>query len=232
MAEQTYHQFCPVAMAAEILCTRWTVVLLRELLAGNTRFNGLRRGLPRISPALLSQRLKELEGAGIVERRPIAAEPGAFEYHLTPAGQELGPLVESFGRWGQRWVSSELSLKRLDATLLVWDMHRNLRLDPPPSSRQVVKIAFTDAPPNEKHFWLVATPDQCVDFCRVDPGHDVDLYVHAELSALTAVWMGLKPFAEAVEEERVRMTGERSLVAAFPRWLKLSPFASEERMVA
>ena len=73
--ERSYNQFCPVAMAAEVLCSRWTVVLLRELLAGSTRFNDLRRGLPRMSPALLSQRLKELEETGIVERRPVPGEP-------------------------------------------------------------------------------------------------------------------------------------------------------------
>src|ERR1700710_2096903 len=101
-------------MAAEILCTRWTVVLLRELMAGSTRFNDLRRGLPRMSPALLSQRLKELEASGIVARTPLPNEPGIFEYHQTDAGRELKPLVEAFGIWGQRWVGSELSLQHLD----------------------------------------------------------------------------------------------------------------------
>ena len=91
--ERSYNQFCPVAMAAEMLCTRWTIVLLRELLAGSTRFNELRRGLPRMSPALLSQRLKELEEAGIVERVPVDGEPGLNEYRLTSSGRELEPLV-------------------------------------------------------------------------------------------------------------------------------------------
>src|SRR3954471_8807273 len=104
MTVGSYKQFCPVAMAAEILCTRWTVVLLRELVAGSTRFNELRRGVPRMSPALLSQRLKDLESQGILCRSPSPSEPGIFEYHLTDAGRELEPLVEAFGVWGQRWV--------------------------------------------------------------------------------------------------------------------------------
>src|SRR5881275_3348365 len=87
MTQGSYKQFCPVAMAAEILCTRWTVVLLRELIAGSTRFNELRRGVPRMSPALLSQRLKDLEGAGIVTRQ-LSADPGVFEYRLTESGRE------------------------------------------------------------------------------------------------------------------------------------------------
>src|SRR5918911_3373355 len=96
MTQGSYKQFCPVAMAAEILCTRWTVVLLRELVAGSTRFNDLRRGVPRMSPALLSQRLKELEAAGIVARTASVSDPGIFEYHLTAAGRELEPLVQAF----------------------------------------------------------------------------------------------------------------------------------------
>src|SRR2546421_6455184 len=110
MAQGSYKQFCPVAMAAEILCTRWTVLLVRELMAGSTRFNDLRRGVPRMSPALLSQRLKELDAAGIVCRQSSPTEPGVFEYRLTAAGQELEPVVEAFGIWGQRWVPAELSL--------------------------------------------------------------------------------------------------------------------------
>src|SRR5512144_1918045 len=100
MTQGSYKQFCPVAMAAEVLCTRWTIVLLREMFAGSTRFNDLRRGVPRMSPALLSQRLKELECAGIVRR------DASQEYRLTEAGLELQPIIEAFGVWGQRWVES------------------------------------------------------------------------------------------------------------------------------
>src|SRR5436305_12272638 len=108
MTQGSYKQFCPVAMAAEILCTRWTVVLLRELIAGSTRFNDLRRGVPRMSPALLSQRLKDLEAAGIVVRTPSASDRGSFEYQLTTAGRELKPIVEAFGIWRQRRLDAEL----------------------------------------------------------------------------------------------------------------------------
>ena len=124
-----------VAMAAEILCTRWTVVVLRELFAGSTRFNELRRGVPRMSPALLSRRLKELEEAGIVARAASDADAKSFEYHLTESGRELGPLVEAFGIWGQRRIEVELSLQHLDADLLMWDMRRNLNVTPMPPSR-------------------------------------------------------------------------------------------------
>src|SRR4051794_40945337 len=114
MTQGSYKQFCPVAMAAEVLCTRWTIVLLRELLAGSTRFNELRRGVPRMSPALLSQRLKDLEAAGVVTRQVKASDPNLIEYRLTEAGLELRPIIEGFGVWGQRRIDAEVSLQHLD----------------------------------------------------------------------------------------------------------------------
>ena len=99
----SYGQFCPVAMAAEIVCSRWTALVLRELLCGSTRFNDLRRGVPLMSPTLLSKRLKELEEAGVIAAVPTA-QSGVSEYKLTEAGEDLRPVVMSLGVWGQRWV--------------------------------------------------------------------------------------------------------------------------------
>lgn len=114
MAHGSYGQFCPVAMASEVLCTRWTMLVIRELVCGSKRFNELRRGVPRMSPALLSQRLKELEEAGIVRRVASKDEAGIFEYHLTRAGRELEPIVMAMGFWGQKWVETQASLQNLD----------------------------------------------------------------------------------------------------------------------
>src|SRR3954451_17985809 len=149
----SYRQFCPVAMAAEILCTRWTVVLLRELIAGSTRFNELRRGVPRISAALLSQRLKELEAAGIVTRRTATSELGITEYLLTTAGRELGPIVEAFGIWGQRRIESDLSLQHLDVQLLMWGMRRNLNTTPMPTRRSVLQFAYPELSSTQRLWW-------------------------------------------------------------------------------
>ena len=230
--ERSYNQFCPVAMAAEVLCSRWTVVLLRELLAGSTRFNDLRRGLPRMSPALLSQRLKELEETGIVERRPVPGEPGIHEYALTDAGRELQPLVESFGKWGQRWIPSKLSLEQLDAQLLMWDMRRGLRFEPAPASRLVIQFQYPDAPKRDRSWWLIVEPGEPIDLCSVDPGHNVDLYVTSPLRTMTAIWMGLETVRTARSDDRLILTGDRSLIETMERWLGLSPFAVEERQVA
>lgn len=131
-----YGQFCPVAMAAEILGSRWTIPVLRELLCGSRRFNELRKGVPRMSPALLSQRLRDLEHAGIVRREQNPS--GGPEYCLTQAGEDLRGVVESIGGWGQRWIDAEISLRNLDASLLMWDMRRRIDPKPIPMQRAVI----------------------------------------------------------------------------------------------
>src|SRR3546814_1231609 len=112
-------------MAAEILCTRWTVILLREMAAGSTRFNELRRGVPRMSTALLAKRLRDLEAAGIITRTPLAGEAEIHEYRPTSAGRDLKPVIEAIGIWGPKWVESEAARKNLATDLLLWDMRRN-----------------------------------------------------------------------------------------------------------
>ena len=223
MAQGSYRQFCPVAMAAEVLCTRWTVVLLRELLAGSTRFNDLRRGVPRMSPALLAQRLRDLQAAGIIARVTSAAGPA--EYHLTEAGRELGPIIDAFGIWGQRRVQPEVSLEHLDVQLLMWDMHRNLDPTPMPPSRSVIQFLYSDLPPSQRRFWLVVEPGNGVDLCSSDPGFDVDLYVSVDLRTMTAIWMGHDTVRRALGDERMALTGDESLAANMQAWLGLSPFA-------
>lgn len=232
MATGSYKQFCPVAMAAEILCTRWTVVLLRELMAGSTRFNDLRRGVPRMSPALLSQRLKDLEAAGIVARIASVSDPGIFEYHLTVSGRELGPIIEAFGVWGQRRIEADLSLKHLDVQLLMWDMRRNLNTTPMPRTRSVVQFVYPDLSAAQRSWWLIVDPEDGVDLCSVDPGFDVDLYVSVDLRTMTAIWMGLDTVRAAVGSERMMLTGNRQLASAMQVWLGLSPFAKEQKLAS
>ena len=216
-------------MAAEILCTRWTVVLLRELVAGSTRFNELRRGVPRMSPALLSQRLKELEVAGIVTRKS-GSERGVFEYQLTTAGRELGPIVEAFGVWGQRRIESHLSLQHLDVQLLMWDMRRNLNTTPMPKKRSVVQFSYPELPATQRSWWLIVDPEESVDLCSIDPGFDVDLYVSVDLRTMTAIWMGLDTVRAAIANRRLMLTGNRQLATAMQSWLGLSPFAKEQKL--
>jgi DNA-binding HxlR family transcriptional regulator len=231
MTQGSYRQFCPVAMAAEVLCTRWTVVLLRELVAGSTRFNDLRRGLPRMSPALLSKRLRSLEKAGIVRRVASRREPGIFEYQLTVAGQDLKPVVESIGLWGQRWIESEPSLRNLDPSLLMWDMRRNFDPSPLPDRRCVIQFLYPELPAVHRRWWLVIEPDADIDLCLVDPGFDVDLYVTTDLRTMTSIWMGLTTVSHATSDGKLALTGDHGLARRMQAWLGLSPFAAEKKLV-
>jgi DNA-binding HxlR family transcriptional regulator len=232
MSDSSYNQFCPVAMAAEILGARWTLVLLRELVVGSTRFNDLRRGVPRMSPALLSKRLKDLETAGIVTRSPVVGEPGAFEYRLTEAGRELKPVIEAIGCWGQRWIDIEASLEKLDPNLLMWDMRRNIDPKPMPQCRNTIQVIFTDLPQTRRNWWLVVKPGQEVDLCSVDPGFDVDLYLSTDLRTMTEIWMGHTAIARAKEQGKLLLTGSRQLEADLSSWMRLSPFARVEKRAA
>jgi DNA-binding HxlR family transcriptional regulator len=232
MSEGGYNQFCPVAMAAEILCTRWTMVLLRELVAGSRRFNELRRGVPRMSPALLSKRLKELEAAGIVVRSRAPGGPDAYEYTLTAAGKDLEHVIEAVGGWGHKWIQTESSLANLDPNLLMWDMRRNVNTQPMPKQRSVIQVIFSDVPEAKKNWWLIVDPGDGVDLCSVEPGFDVDLYLVTDLRTMTEIWMGYTTVARAKAEERLVITGSRQLEANLQSWLGLSPFARFERQVA
>jgi DNA-binding HxlR family transcriptional regulator len=232
MTTGSYQQFCPVAMAAEILCTRWTIILLREMFAGSTRFNELRRGVPRMSPALLSLRLKELEAAGIVAHAMSNADPSVSEYRLTESGRDLGPLVEAFGIWGQRRIESKLSLQHLDVDLLMWDMRRNLNTTPMPARRSVVQIVYPELPAAQRRWWLIVDPGTGVDLCKVDPGFDVDLYVSTDLRSMTAIWLGLDTVRAAVANHRIVLTGSRQLASSMQTWLGLSPFAKERKLAS
>ena len=232
MSDSGYSQFCPVSMAAEIICSRWTLLVLRELVLGSTRFNELRRGLPSMSPALLSKRLKDLEAAGVVMRVAAEGEPGVLEYRLTEAGKELRPVIEAIGVWGHRWVTTEATLKNLDANLLMWDIRRNINTDPMPRRRTTIQFIFGDRPPSERNYWLIVEPGNDVDLCLVDPGFDVDLYVSTDLRSMTEIWLGYATITTLSDDERLVLSGNRKLAADLRSWLKLSVFAKVEKKVA
>jgi DNA-binding HxlR family transcriptional regulator len=230
--ETGYQQFCPVAMASDILGPRWTLLIVRNLMLGLTRFNDFRRSLPRMSPTLLSRRLRELEEAGVVARRPSPTDAGVAEYHLTAAGQELGPVLVAIGAWGHRWAESKPQLDKLDAQLLMWDMRRSIRVDRLPLRRTVVQVIYPERPAGERDWWLLMEPGAGTDLCGIDPGYDVDLYVTTDLRTMTAVWMGIEPLASALAAERLVLTGDRGLAARFAEWIGLSVFAGIEKAVA
>lgn len=224
-----YGQFCPVSMAAEVFCSRWTPLILRELLLGTSRFNDLRRGVPRMSPALLSKRLKELEKAGIVS--VARGKGGAVEYGLTPAGQDLKGLVLGLGLWGSRWVESQLSLRNLDPTLLMWDMRRRLVPEPLPPRRCTIQFQYPELSATKQNYWLVVDGG-VVDLCYADPGFEVDLLVRSPLRTMTAVWMGVAKLRREIDAGAIELDGDPKVAGAIQQWLGFSTFAQEQARAA
>lgn len=217
-----YGQFCPVAKTMELLDERWTVLVVRELLCGSRHFNDLRRGVPRMSPTLLSRRLRTLVKAGLVERR---IDGGRTGYALTPAGHELAPIVDALGRWGMRWIP-ELGDEDLDPHLLMWDIHRNVDIDAAAASgRTVLRFTFADVAGSARDWWVVIEPTG-TDLCDFDPGFPVAATVEADLRALTLVWRGEWTWREATKAGRLAVLGPTTLRRAVPHWLNLSAFAS------
>lgn len=217
-----YGQFCPVAKASEILCARWTPLIVRELAAGSRHFNELRRGVPLMSPSLLSRRLKELTQAGVVHQ--IRDEGGQPGYELTRAGEELRPLVEQIGVWGHRWVEDQFEAHDLDIGLLMWDIRRGVDPAAFPSQRVVLQVICADAPEDLRYWWLVSGDGE-VDLCHEDPGFEVDLVMHADLRALTEVWMRRRSFADAKGAGLITVVGDPRLKKRVADWLRGSPIA-------
>jgi DNA-binding HxlR family transcriptional regulator len=215
---KSYNQFCPLAQAAQLLCERWTLIVVRELIAGSTRFNELQKGVPLMSPSLLSTRLKQLTKAGVVQREGNA---GNVRYTLTRAGSELRPVIELLGAWGHRWVRSDLNNNDLDAGLLMWDMRRSIDPSVMPDQRIVVQFEYPDAPKGGQLWWLVADNGE-IDLCLNDHGYEIDIIIKSSLRAMTRVWVCEQTFNDAVNQGEIKVMGNPALTSKLESWLRAS----------
>jgi len=168
-----YGQFCPVAKATEVLGGTWTLLILRELVRGTCRFGDFQRALSRISPTVLTARLKHLEDKGIILRQQVSGRRG-YEYRLTPAGKELQPVIEQIAVWGMRWARGQMTDEELDVEFLMFSFQRQIHTGYLPDGETVLCFIFNDLD-KFKTWWLVIDGDE-VDLCTVDQGKDVDLY--------------------------------------------------------
>ena len=213
-----YGQFCPVSKAAEVLFEKWTILILREFLMGTTRFNDFQRAISRISPTLLTKRLKYLEEKGVIARKQVSGQRG-YEYRLTPAGKELEPLMENIAVWGMRWARGRMSDDELDVELLMWEIQRRIQTKNLPDGETVICFAFTDL---EKHrsWWVWIDGDE-VDLCTEDPGKDVDLYISTDVRTMAEVWQGDIDLKKALTDETIKVHGNRKLIKAMSDWIGL-----------
>ena len=211
-----YGQFCAVARAHEVLGGRWTLLVVRELLCGSHRFNDIRRGIPRISRTMLSERLQALVAVGAVDRRDGAHGP---EYALTEAGRELAALIGALATWGQRWLPRRAAEEDLDPDPLLVDMQRRVRFVGLPKDPLVIRFELDRFAPR----FLLLRPSEAA-LCTRNPGFPEPLRVRSPLAALVAWWRGDFGFAEA-RRAGLTVDGPRSLARAFPSWFDRYLFA-------
>jgi DNA-binding HxlR family transcriptional regulator len=225
---ESYRQFCPLSKAAEIVCERWTPLILRELALGSTRFNEVLRGNPGLSPSMLSQRLKSLEREGVV--RAEGASRQERRYQLTEAGRELEPVLTSLAIWGHRWSRTDYRDEDLDPGYLIIDIERTIRERPSRISRRaVVELELRRGSGEIDHFWLVVEPETGLEICHVFPGFDIDATIETDLRTLTMIWMGDLDWPGAMDRELVRVSGQRSVTRQIPRWIGQNDLASVQR---
>ncbi len=220
---KAYGQFCPIAKASEALGERWTLLLIRELLCGSRRYNDFKRGLPLISPTVLSQRLNSLQARGLVERRR-SKDQKSWEYHLTQAGVELESIVMDLGKWGARWVRSQMSKDDLSVELLMWDMRRTIDTSALPQGRTVLHFEFTDLKKAYSNWWMLIENNE-VDLCVDDPGFDTDVRFESDLRTLTQLWVGDISLATAQTGGALHISGLSRLTRSVSKWLVFSAFA-------
>ncbi len=213
---------CPAVKAADIIGDKWVLLLMRELFMGSTRYNDFQRALPRISPTILSKRLKQLESDGLIIKKPVPGQK-ANEYRLTRCGRELAPLIDQMSKWGLRWARRQIIDEDVDVAGFMWDFHRTFNLGELPDGETVFCIHF---PELEKYarWWLIIS-DGSVDLCTDDPGKDVDLFITGALPAIVAIWMGDTPLKAATNDEAVLLTGEAYLTKSADRWFPKSRYA-------
>lgn len=226
MANDCYNQFCPVAKACEVLEPRWTLLLLSEMWSGSTRFNEIRRGVPGMSPTLMSKRLRQMEENGLVIRSENSASR-EINYRTTAIADELAPIVHALGEWAHRNIDAEVTLENLDARLLMWNMRR--KIDPsslPHGRRTVIEFTYPELPKDERHYWLIARPNSPVDLCMTNPCHDVDLFVTAELKAMTSAWIGFSSLENEISHGRIGLVGDMSIAATIGNWMVRSSYAA------
>ena len=226
----TAGSLCPAVKAADMIGDRWVLLIMREFLLGATRYKNFQRALPRISPTVLSNRLKQMEANGLIIKKTSAGQN--TEYHLTRCGRELAPLIDQMSKWGLRWARRKIRDEDLDAGSFMWDFHRSVKSDELPDGETVISVTLADVETHPR-WWLIAQEGD-IDLCTDDPGKEVDIYLHAELADIASIWMGDVCVREALSQDRLKATGSQHLMRTISSWFPQSRYAGvrPKRMLA
>ena len=213
-----YGQFCPVAKAAEILGERWTILIIRELLVGTTRFSDLQRALSQISPTLLTKRLNRLEECGLVFRKKIP-ELRRTEYQLTSAGRELLPIVMGLGKWGMKWARGQMTDDELDVEMLMSEFSRRIDATQLPGGRNVIQFIFTGLSTFDR-WWIVIEENGERELCTENPRKETDLLIRSDVRTMVEIWAGDTEIRAAKKDGRLQLQGQPVLIRTLSSWLR------------
>jgi DNA-binding HxlR family transcriptional regulator len=189
---RSYAQYCPVAKATEILGDRWTLLIVREMVGGASGFNEIQRGLPGISRSVLTDRMRWLERAQVIERR-TGPSGRTLGYRLTPAGRDLQPVLQAIGEWGATWSFTEPRPEEVDPDLLIVWMARHVDRHRLPPNRTVVQFDFRDP---ERRYWMVLERSE-VSVCLKHPG-----FALQRGFGLWFTWSAFAPTSRSAQERR------------------------------
>ncbi|MCP4596362.1 helix-turn-helix domain-containing protein [Neptuniibacter sp.] len=215
-------QFCPIAKASDMLCEKWTLLIIRELIMGGKRFNDFQRGMAAISPTMLTKRLNELCQHGLVIRKKIPGQKG-YEYFLTESGKELAPIIQQIGEWGMRWTRGQITDTELDVELLMLYLERSINPEKLPGGTTTICFNFTDLEQLSK--WWIMVDENEKDVCTVDPGKEVDIWFNTDLRTMIEIWMGDLTYKSAIREQKLKLIGPKELTANVTSWMDNSVFA-------
>jgi DNA-binding HxlR family transcriptional regulator len=217
-----YNQFCPIAKAMEILGEKWTLLIIREILCGGTRFNELQRGLSQISPTMLTKRLNLMVEEGLLFKKHIPGQRG-YEYFPTQACKELFPVVEQIGIWGMHWARHQMTEDDYDLELLMLYMERSIQPENLIGKETIIRFNFSDIK-EYPSWWLVVTGNE-VDVCVHDPGKEVDVYFNVSVRVMCQLWMGDISYKKAIAEGKLELVGSKLLTSKVESWIKPSIFS-------
>jgi DNA-binding HxlR family transcriptional regulator len=217
-----YNQFCPIAKSLELLGEKWTLLIIRELLMGSSKFGELQRGLANMSPALLAKRLKVMEEHNLIVRLKNRGERG-HAYYPTEQTKELTPLLESLGVWGLRWLKSNQTDEDYDVEFLMLCLERSIVPEKLPGDQTVILFQFLDLAVHPK--WWIVVQGNHMEVCVKDPGKDVDVFFTTKVGVMIDAWLGRRLYQNLIETEELHLIGPAHLIRSVPSWMIVCPLA-------
>jgi DNA-binding HxlR family transcriptional regulator len=215
MSLRAYGQYCGFSRALEVVGERWAMLIVRDLLVGPKRFTDLRRGLPRIPTNVLTARLKELEGAGVIQRRLLPRPAGSIIYELTPYGQELEDAVVQLGRWGAKSLAEPRRGEIVTADSLIMAMRSTFRPEKARGTRASYELRMGEI-----------TLHMRIDGAKLKvaegPLAGADMIVETG-PGIKALMTGETSAAEAIRNGTVRISGDPALLTRFTELFHIDP---------